>query len=95
MAKQPVTDKEVERARKEVEDLQAKVAAAKSGLVETEANRQNAVDLALFDSEKERLKAELEFLNDATKVSQGAAVEPQEPIEPPPVPSAAAESKEK
>lgn len=72
-----VTDKQVDRARQDVEKLREKIEAAKVDLSVSEASRQNAVQIAVFDAEKDRLQAELDALNEALKASKTSVAEDQ------------------
>lgn len=71
------TDKQVDKARDDVEALRVKVEERKLELAASEANRANSVTMAALDAEKERLKAELAVLDDQLKVSKAPVADDQ------------------
>lgn len=74
-----ITDAEVDKSRQEVMDLTKEIELAKLELAQSEAARNNAIESAIFDAEKTRLKAELDGLKAAivasnTNVSEDTVV---------------------
>lgn len=69
MPKSTVTDKDVAKARAEVEKLRQQVADTKAKITESEVDRNNRVQVERLDAEAERLRAELDAAKAALKLS--------------------------